>query len=232
MKARRYAWLLLLSTNAFAAGDNPYLAQAKTLYDALEFERCLERIKQAKAWDSSAAERIEVEMYAGLCAISVGRESEARDAFQVVVRLCPTCTVAKFTSPRIVALFDEVAKDVNARAPVKVVPPVAATTPPSALAPVSVAAQVPVRSWWVPSILAGAAVAATGVGAGFGVASLNQERQAKVKTYEVDMQREGDWARASARNANISYGVAGAFAVAAVVSYFLTAPPEPAADKP
>ncbi len=222
---------LLLSAGARAAGENPYLAQARSLYEGLEFERCLERLKQATQWENTPAERIDLEMYGGLCAFSVGREAQARDHFEVVLRLCPTCTVPKYTSPRIVALFEKLSREFKARA--ADAPTVEAPPPPSV--PVVQAASERSRSFFWPAVLGGSAAIAAGFGVGFGVVALNQERAASSRTYETEIERERAWARASARNANISYGVAGAMAVAAAVSLFFTgvdAPttPAPSAD--
>src|SRR4051812_9493702 len=74
--------LLGLTLWVFATSPNPFLAQAKAHYLALQYDRCAQRLVQAAHWDSTAQELTEIEIYAGLCAFSLHDEREAADHFR------------------------------------------------------------------------------------------------------------------------------------------------------
>ena len=83
------------------------LSQAKAFYQALDYERCLKRVKRAGTLKLSPPERVEAALYQGLCSASLGQTKAAKKAFQRAVELEPTLQLPLGTSPRIVALFEE-----------------------------------------------------------------------------------------------------------------------------
>ncbi|OJH42454.1 hypothetical protein [Cystobacter ferrugineus] len=84
------------------------LSQAKAFYQALDYERCLKRLKRAGTLKLSEPERVEVALYQGLCGASLGQSKAARKSFQRALELNPELQLPLGTSPRIVALFEEV----------------------------------------------------------------------------------------------------------------------------
>src|SRR5689334_15535329 len=65
------------------------LSQAKAFYQALDYERCLKRLKRAGTLKLSEPERAEVALYQGLCGASLGQSKAARKSFQRALELDP-----------------------------------------------------------------------------------------------------------------------------------------------
>src|SRR4051812_8070193 len=103
---------LLLALAADSA--NPYLAQAKVLHQALEFERCLKRLDQAGRWENTHAQLAEIELYQGLCTYGLGNEAIALEHFEMGLKLDATLELPPALGPKVNALFG--------RARVKVTP--------------------------------------------------------------------------------------------------------------
>ncbi len=75
-----------------------------------------------------------------------------------------------------------------------------------------------------PVVLGGVAVIGAGVGAFFGVQAKKYEQLANTAVFESDANSFGGAARRDATVANVSYGVAAAAAVTAIVAYFAFSP--------
>jgi len=211
-----------------AAAPNPYLAEAKSLYDALDFERCLARLELAsKKWTSTPKELFEIEVYSGLARLNLGQGKKATRHFRLAQRIDPAGELPPYTSPKAVDLWLEVKKsldeptgtftdtDLPEDAPTK-----PELTPPLKVEEPSPLATVDWKRHAAPLALSAAAVVALAVGIGLGVSAKSLEAQANAAAYESDFVRLGNQASANAFGANVAYGVAAACAIAAGVLWF------------
>ena len=55
--------MLILAVILAASGPNPFLAEARVHYQALDYSRCLKRLGQAEIWKSTLEEEAEVALY-------------------------------------------------------------------------------------------------------------------------------------------------------------------------
>lgn len=170
--------LLLWALPAWAQpGPNPYLAQARVFYQGLEFERCLQRLNQAVDRESTVREQAEIALYAGLCNAQLGNFEEAEPHFSRALELDRTLELPPYTSPKIEALFKEVAAKlppVDDKAPRKLVlTPTESSNPTS---PALVLQRQPQRSYVAPVAFGGAALLAGGAATYFGLQAQRRER--------------------------------------------------------
>ncbi len=86
-------------------GPNPYLSQAKELYERLDFEKCLKRLAQAPQWKSDAAELLEIELVAGMCHYNLNQRPDAEERFRLALRMNPDAELPTYTSPKLVDFF-------------------------------------------------------------------------------------------------------------------------------
>jgi hypothetical protein len=227
---------------AAARKPNPFLVQAKVLYQGLEFEQCLKRLEQATRWkNSSRAEQVEIELYSGLCTFSLGNEPEARRYFSVALELDPKVELPPYSSPRLVTFFDDLAQRETARAdepetpPQPPAPPSAApasdsprvvalqpASPPEQPALIQKATAPRPKSLFFPALLSGASVAATGGAVYFGLHARAEEARANsADTFYEDALVSRRQAQQSASITNIAIGVAATAAAGALLSYAL-----------
>lgn len=214
----------LFSAAAFAQAPNPYLVQAKTHYQSLDFERCLKRAAQGAQAPGPDAERAEVMLYSGLCNMGLSNARSARHDFQAALRLQPTIELPPFQSPRVVAVFEaaRAASKDTADAPVAV-----ALTPAPEPAPAAQVApnvfRVSAPQTHLASLMLGAsAVIALGAALVLGLAAQAAETAANTAHFEVTAFDYGNQSRAFSLASNIGYGLGGALAISAVVTFFLT----------
>jgi tetratricopeptide (TPR) repeat protein len=236
------------------------LSAAARLYEDLDYERALEQLTRAKAVAPGVDEEVIVGLYEGIILADMGRREEALSAFKAALYLRPAAKLPVRVSPKVAADFEEVRQEVlrsrhpEARpappklAPPKLAPPqdapvrppekpkpvvqVAPPAPSPAVQPVRLeqrARPVPV----LPLTLLGAGVVAGGIGTYFGLQSGNQVQAARdAEAHDARVQHLGD-ARNQARVANILFGVAGAVAAGAVITFFTRADePVPAGEAP
>lgn len=229
------AALALFACSALAAAKpNPYLTQAKVFYQGLEYEKCLTRLDQATKGASAPAEEADVQLYFGLCNFNIGNLDEAKRRFDLALALDPNLELPPYTSPRIVATFEDsrakVASRRAAQAPQE--KKVAAADSPTKreLTPkpddsnrpelVERGAEGPHLA--APLALAGTGAIAAGAFAYFGLQAKAAESEANDARFESDAFAATDRAHANARLANVAAAVAGAAVIAAVVTYFVT----------
>lgn len=79
--------ILVAETPATATEGNPYLLQARLLYERVEPAVCLKRLEEATHWDNTREVQLEIELFGGLCAYFVGNEKVAAERFEVALRL-------------------------------------------------------------------------------------------------------------------------------------------------
>lgn len=213
--------LLLWALPAWAQpGPNPYLAQARVFYQGLEFERCLQRLEQATGHESTVAEQAEIALYGGLCHAQLGDFERAEPHFARALELDRTLTLPPYTSPKIEALFQEVAATLPA--PTDAGPRKPVLTPRESQGSPSLVAQAPgARSYVAPIAFGGAALLAGGAATYFGLQAQRLEAEANTARFEVDAHRLGNDARQSAFIANIGLGVATAAVSGAVITWLL-----------
>jgi hypothetical protein len=217
----------LLLSMLLTAGGNPFLQEAKVHLQSLAFERCLERLTQASTqWKSTPDELREIELTLGLCHFNLGHRKQAAEHFRTALRIDEASDLPPYTSPKAVDLFLAVKKAL--RAPTEPMPDedLPADAPlDRPLVPRQVPLLPSVIGPWerraVPLALTGVTMVAAGVAMGLGVSASAQAAKANSSQYESDFVRLGAVAKSTATGANVAWGVAGAAAVSAVISWIL-----------
>ncbi len=249
---------------AAVKGPNPYLSQAKELYERLDFEKCLKRLGQAPQWKSDSAELIEIELYAGMCSYNLNERGDAEERFRLALRMNADAELPPYTSPKLVDFFLNVKRKMRptpapmpkedldmpreprvpkvekeeepplpavvkpvepepdeprVEAPPKLVPEPRMIGP---ILPPTVEKPSALKRRAAPLVLTAVAVVAAGVGVGLGLNSRSLEKQANNAHFESDFFKLGDAARAQAFGADVSYGIAGAAGVGALVGWLVT----------
>ncbi len=216
-----------------AEPPNPFLAQAKELYEALDFEKCMQRIKQASTWkNSSVRDQRDVELYGALCALNLGQRAEAAERFKLALRIDEDLELPEFASPKAVKLFLYVKRKLrtptvapmpdedlpaDAPTPAKLEAKQAAERNEPEPKPVVVTSPSALSKHVAPIVLGVGALAVSGIAIGFGAHAKSLERYAKTLTFESDYLATRSSAQTSATIANVAFGIAGALAVAAIV---------------
>lgn len=223
----------LLLVIVAATPPNPFLAEARVLFQAQDYARCLKRVEQAAVWKSTLEETAELELVRGLCLFGQGHEEPARAAFEKALLRSPGVSVPAWSSPRIREVFAQVRReqglpptpdsDAPTRGPTpEPSPVVSAPEGPPPTPPPAVAAAPSHRIGLVPPLIAGAvAVVAGGLGVGLGVTAREQEARSYASTFEQDRRAAALGARDVATASNASYGVAGAAVLTAAVMVIL-----------
>jgi hypothetical protein len=218
----------LLLSLVLAAGGNPFLQEAKVHLQALAFERCLERLAQASTqWKSTPDELREIELTLGLCHFNLGHRKLAAEHFRTALRIDEASDLPPYTSPKAVDLFLAVKKAL--RAPTEPMPdedlpadaPVERSLVPR---PPPTPLTAPLDPWprrVAPLTLTGVTLVAAGTAIGLGVSASAQAAKANSSQYESDFVTLGAAARGTATGANVAWGVAGAAAVSAVITWIL-----------
>lgn len=204
---------------------NPYLAQARALYEQLEPQACLSQLDRASRWKSTPAECVDIELLAGLCSFFSGKEQAAADRFELALRRSLDAKLPPNTSPKIGELFERIRQQlanqvIEQRPPAPPPPAPAQALPPSVVRPASEAGEgTPAapgagrRNYWGPAALGGAAVLATAAGIILGVRAKQLEGKANSPdTSNEEADRVGASAVASAQAANWAYAAAAASA--------------------
>jgi hypothetical protein len=248
MKASLFAFLLLLPTIAWAGNPNPYIGQAKRLYDRLEFEKCLHRIEQAGQWQNTPAEQAQIELYAGLCGLGLGNEQEALEHFEMALKLDPGLTAPPGGGPKVRSVFAKAHDNLVRESPelfqpkaaapaseLKTPTPEPAPPPPAAITPADVAAQsaapapatatatvAPARSLSaVPFVIAGVGVAAVIAASILGVQAKSFQQMKMNATFESDAVAFANQSQGLAIGADVLFAAASVALIAAIVSWFV-----------
>jgi hypothetical protein len=227
--------LLLFALPAIALADeepNPYLNQAKTFQQGLDFEKCLKRLEQAARWNNSKAQLAQIELYGGLCELGLGHDTEALDHFELGLALDPTISLPPGLGPKTAALFQKAKakapkpppQQAELKPPPKSEPEVAPTplppppTPPPAAPPPEVERQQ--LHLVAPLTLAGISAASVIVAAIFGVQANSFQGQSRAAMYDSEAAALLQTGKTDALIANILFGVAGAAVITALIVYF------------
>jgi hypothetical protein len=217
---------------ALAAQPNPFLLQAKELYQSLDFERCVARLEQASTqWQSTKDELRDVELYGGLCHLSLGHRKEAAEHFRTALRIDEGADLPPYSSPKAVDLFLKVKKSLQA--PPAPMPeddlppdaPRATTLEPTKVNPATAPSFIERRP--VTTALGLTTGIAFAVGLGLGVNARNLSIQANESRFEAEFQEKAAAARANATGANVAYGLAAAALVGAIIAAVVESPAAP-----
>ncbi len=222
---------------------NPFVIQAKELYEQLDFEKCMQRIKQASGWKGSSVRDLrDVELYGALCSFNLGQRAEAAERFKLALRIDEDLELPEFASPKAVKLFLYVKRKIR-QPTVAPMPdedlPADAPTPAkleakNAAARGEDAGEKPIQvtsptgaTKYVPAIVLGVgAVAFAGLGVGLGVNAKSLETQAREQRMAMVFESEYLATRSAAQQnavaTNVIFGIAGALAVAALVVVIMT----------
>ncbi len=205
---------------------NPFVTQAKALYQKLEFEKCLKRLEQAGRWENTKHQLAEIELYAGLCVLGLGNEREAVERLEMALKLDRGIELPALVSPKVTALVDKVRAKLGpvpepepAVAPPPDAPAVVLLEPPPPPPPaIAEPAPRPVRV--AAPLTVGAIAAATAIAGGvLGGLAKSSEAGSHGATFESDAVALGGRAQNEALAANVCFGVAGAAALVAIVIY-------------
>lgn len=209
------------------AQPNPFLAQAKELYEGLDFEKCVARLEQATSqWQSSKDELREIEIYSGLCQFNLGKTKTAAEHFRTALRIDEATDLPPYSSPKAVDLFLKVKRSLQAPPeplPEDDFPPDAPKKPKLEPTPPKTGPTEPgvFEKHPAPTAFGIGAGVALAVGVGLGVNARNLSIQAnEARTDQLFGEKAGA-ARANATGANVAYVLAAGAAVAAVVAYLL-----------
>jgi hypothetical protein len=211
--------LAVVAVRAWAAPGQTHVDEAVVFYEESEFEKCLQRVELGHAQALKTKDLARLELYAGLCTFGLGssRSKEAEEHFRIALKLDPTLQLPPLTSPKVKEHFEAVRGALPPR-------PVLEPAPASPPSPAPVELEATARSGvprFVPLVLGGVAVAAGGTGGYFGFDARRWEAQANAAEWDDDFARAARLGQDSAVRANVLYAVAGAFAVAALITFLL-----------
>ncbi|MDP1823792.1 MAG: hypothetical protein Q8L48_11130 [Archangium sp.] len=228
----------LVLTAVLAAGPNPFLAQALEHEQNLDFERCVERLKQAATqWQSTPDELREIELHAGLCKFNLGQKKAAADHFSTALRIDEATELPPYTSPKAVEFFLEVKRAL--RAPPPPLPdrdlpdsdlptdtplkPKLEPRPPGVSEPLG-----PVlMKRALPLSLGVVSIASFVTGLALGLRAQSLATEANTARFESDFYRLGDSAQAHAVGSTIAWVISALSAVGTAVTWWVTSEPGP-----
>ena len=226
----------LLVAALLAAGPNPFLAQALEHEQALEYEKCVERLQQAATqWKSTPDELREIELHAGLCKFNLGQKKGAADHFRTALRIDENAELPPYTSPKAVELFFEVKKALRAPPP-----PLPDRDLPDSDLPTDTPAkprleprpqQVSSPIWPVlqrralPLSLGVVTIASFITGLALGLNAKRVATDANAARFESDFNRLGDSARALALGSTIAWIISGLAAVGTGIGWWVSNEP-------
>lgn len=204
------------------------LDAAKKHHDAFEFDKCIKALERAPGAKLSQRERAEVELYFGLCRFNLGQDQRAASHFELALRLLPELELPAMTSPKIEAVWGRLKKELLGT-PQKTLPPPVVTPPPEkqpappreTLPPPPPPPVATSRSFVLPIVLASAAAATCVAGVVFGLQANAASGEARTRTFQAQIIEANQRAAGMALGSNISWGIAGALAVGAVVTFIL-----------
>lgn len=230
--------LALALAAALAAGPNPFLAEALALERDLDFERCVQRLRQAATqWKSSPDELREIELHLGLCTFNLGNRKAAAEHFRTALRIDEGADLPPYTNPRAVELFLDVKRALRAPPPPlpdEDLPPDDAPTRPKLEPRVTTPAPSPLTATLarraVPLTLGGLTVATAITALVLGVRAQALAAEANAARFEADFFRLGLDARGLATASTLTWLTSGLCAIGTGVAWWVTN--EPASNKP
>jgi hypothetical protein len=212
---------------------NPFLGEALQHEKDLEFERCVQRLKQASTqWKNEPSELRDIELHWGLCAFNLGDRKGALEHFRMALRVDEATELPAYTSPKAVELFLAVKRSLQPAAPpmpdedlLKEDAPIVEKKKKLEPAVVQPRAPSPVGRFLehraVPLTLGVVALGTAITGLALGLRAQDVANQANGARFESDFYRLGSDATGLATGSTISWVLAGTSAVAAVVVWLV-----------
>ncbi|WP_225413454.1 hypothetical protein [Stigmatella hybrida] len=220
------------------------LAEARRLYEDLEYEQALVQLQWAKPRARTPEQEVALGLLEGIVLGDMGERGPSLAAFHAALLLDPEAKLPLKVAPKVVRDFEEMRRRARADllqkrpqvpAPAQEVsPPKLAAqqslqpdlTPPPVRSPVpyTPVAGTKIRSGRrvLPWALAGAGAVALGVGTVFGLKSRASVSDARNGVFLDETRSHLEDARGSAGVANVLFGVAGAASAAALVTWLLS----------
>ncbi|WP_233278120.1 hypothetical protein [Myxococcus stipitatus] len=230
------------------------ITEAVRLYEDLEYELALERLKRASSLPHGASEEVSISLLRGIIQADMGRWDAARQDFQAALEHQLDVQLPLSVSPKVSREFEaqraklrESLAAAPKDSPGSTVKLSGATRPglipasntdgasepwaPGAmdrdLAKTSEGIRIAGRRVPMASwVLLGVGVAASGTGTVFGLSSRSQLSDARSAANDADLKAHHSRATDSARTANLFFGAATAAVVGAVATWFFTGTPE------
>ncbi len=220
------ATLALVLSAAPAPALEAVLARAAKAYNEAEFDAALKELDAAEPLATSRDEQVKVLLYRGVVLANVPDPEKASAAFSRALALDTEAKLPLAVTAKVQADFDKLkvtARSMRAAMAAADAPKQPRLTPdapadqPPRLDSGATATKVPV----VPVVTGSLAVLAVATGAAFGKFSQDSVGQARAAAWAQDKARLRDQAQGQATVANVAFGVAGAAAVTAVVTWLV-----------
>lgn len=222
------------------AAGNPFLAEALEHERNLDFEKCVQRLKQASTqWKNTPEELRDIELHFGLCQFNLGDRAGAGEHFRVALRIDERTELPPYTSPKAVELFLAAKKalqpapppmpdeDLPDDRPVKDPPkkdlPAKLTPPETVTGPSPVGAFLTRRA--APLSLGVLTIASALTGIALGVRAQELATQANATRFESDFAALGEQAKGFATGATISWILAAASAIGTAITWWVSGAP-------
>ncbi|WP_143101351.1 tetratricopeptide repeat protein [Stigmatella aurantiaca] len=219
------------------------LAEARRLYEELEYEQALVQLQWAKPRARTPEQEVALGLLEGIVLGDMGERGPSLAAFHAALLLDPEAKLPLKVAPKVARDFEEMRRRARAdllkkqppvSAPSQEVPPSVSAprqslkpdlTPPPVRSPAPYApvAETQARSGRrvLPWALAGAGAVALGVGTVFGLKSRASVSDARNGVFLDETRAHLEDARGSAGVANVLFGVAGAASAAALGTWLL-----------
>ncbi|MFT3709835.1 MAG: hypothetical protein QM817_19570 [Archangium sp.] len=241
--------MISLALTLVVVSANPFLAEGLEHEKNLDFERCVQRLKQASTqWKNEPAELRDIELHWGLCAFNLGDKKGALEHFRMALRVDEATELPAYTSPKAVELFLAVKRSLQAAAPpmpdedlLKEGQDAPVVEKKKKLEPVTVKEvkdQPPsefglfLQHRAVPLTLGVVALGTAITGLALGLRAQDVANQANGARFESDFYKLGADATGLATGSTISWVLAGTSAVAAVVVWLVMGDPPTSARAP
>jgi hypothetical protein len=204
-------WVALVL--AAAGPFDSAMAKAVSLYNDAEWDASLRELTKAERYATDDAQRINVWLHQGIVLANIPDMDAAKQAWAKALSVDSDVKLPLKVSPRVAAKFEEVQREVKAREKAEPVTRQLVEVP----APEPQGKSLPMVS--IVTLALG--VAAAAVGLGFGLGANAQIGAARVASFQDEKSRLHDQAQTFAIVANTSYGVAGVFALWAMISFLV-----------
>ncbi len=214
--------LCIVLSAAPSPAPNPYLEEAKQLYQDLEYERALEALKRALSSPGTRSPDLaEIHVLRGLCHLQLGRDESGRGAFRAALLASPQAQLPPLTSPKIRAVFEAERKALPPPPTVSPPTPVAPQALPVAPLPTDPPPVEPAHVRWPAFATLGLAVAVACVGGVFGSLAQDLSHEADRAPFADDHLRLSQKAQERASLANGLFGAAAGLTVVGGVFFFV-----------
>ncbi|MBE4753309.1 hypothetical protein G4177_34675 [Corallococcus sp. ZKHCc1 1396] len=115
-------------------GVRTHLRSAHQLYDALEYERALERLADARRFAANDADDVLLSLYEGVILADLGKNEASTAAFKSALQLQPRAVLPLKVSPKVERRFEDVRRQVRREreAQLALAPPLGDSSAPGA----------------------------------------------------------------------------------------------------